>query len=100
MVAAAALGWRPRGPRRASGGTIVGRPATRTWLRLTHRIDPASGEHEVRGWSSRDGRHWVEGGVWTLPGGSELRVGLVSHGRAPGDAAATARFDRLPILHD
>ncbi len=73
------------------GGTIVGPPAATTWLRLTHRLDPANGEHELRAWTSRDGRTWVKGGVWTLPARAKLRVGLVSLGGAGG----TARFDYL-----
>ncbi|MFL6025429.1 MAG: family 43 glycosylhydrolase [Friedmanniella sp.] len=68
------------------GGTIAGPPAETTWLRLTHRVDPANGEHELRAWSSRDGRTWVKGGVWTLPARARLRVGLVSHGGAGGTA--------------
>ena len=71
------------------GGTIVGPPAETTWLRITHRIDPGNGEHELRAWSSRNGTTWVKGGVWTLPAGADIRVGLVSH----GGAGATARFD-------
>ncbi|SEQ42381.1 family 43 glycosylhydrolase [Microlunatus flavus] len=70
------------------GGTIVGPPARTTWLRLTHTVDQRNGEHELRGWTSRDGRTWVKGGVWTLPAGSDVKVGLVSH----GGAGATARF--------
>ena len=71
------------------GGTIVGPPADTTYLRITHRVDPANGEHELRGWTSRDGHTWVKGGVWTLPRRTDLRVGLVSHGaarRIRGDA--------------
>jgi hypothetical protein len=75
------------------GGTIIGPPADTTYLRITHRVDPANGEHELRGWSSRDGKNWVKGGVWTLPAGIDLRVGLVSHGRGASDPAATAQFD-------
>jgi arabinan endo-1,5-alpha-L-arabinosidase len=82
------------------GGTIVGPPATTTWLRLTHRVDPSNGEHELRGWSSRDGRRWVQGGVWTLPAGADVRVGLVSHGRSGSDAPATANFDYLRVYRD
>jgi arabinan endo-1,5-alpha-L-arabinosidase len=73
------------------GGTIVGPPAETTWLRITHRTDPDNGEHELRAWSSRDGATWEKGGVWTLPAGSDVRVGLVSH----GGAGATAAFDYL-----
>jgi hypothetical protein len=71
------------------GGTIIGPPAGTTYLRISHQLDPVNGEHELRGWSSRDGRTWVKGGVWTLPAGAELRIGLVSH----GGAGATAQFD-------
>jgi arabinan endo-1,5-alpha-L-arabinosidase len=78
----------PYAGRVVNGGTIVGPPAATTWLRITHRVDPANGEHELRGWSSRDGRTWVKGGVWTLPAGSDVKVGLVSH----GGVGATARF--------
>jgi hypothetical protein len=71
------------------GGTIVGPPAGTTWLRLTHRLDLANGEHELRAWTSRDGRTWVKGGVWTLPASARLRVGLVAHGGVGG----TAQFE-------
>jgi hypothetical protein len=71
------------------GGSIVGPPAETTWLRLTHRTDPRNGEHELRAWSSRDGAAWVQGSVWTLPAGADLKVGLVSH----GGEGATASFD-------
>ena len=71
------------------GGMAVGTPAPVTWLRLSHRIDPANGEHEFRAASSRDGRHWTWGGVWTLPAGTSPRIGLVSH----GGAGAVAEFD-------
>ena len=31
--------------------------------------------------------------MWTLPAGTDLKVGLVSHGRAAADAPATSQFD-------
>ncbi|MBO3085973.1 family 43 glycosylhydrolase [Cellulomonas fengjieae] len=74
------------------GGTIVGPPAETTWLRLAHRTDDA-GEHEVQAFTSTDGTTWVAGGVWTFPAGSDLRVGLVSH----GGTGATAQFDYLRV---
>lgn len=86
----------PYAGRLSYGGTIVGPPAATTWLRLTHRVDPSNGEHELRAWSSRDGNTWVEGGVWTLPAGAALRVGLV----AMGGAGATATFDYFRLYHD
>ena len=75
------------------GGTIIGPPADTTYLRVTHRADPVNGEHELRGWSSRDGSTWVRGGVWTLPADADLRIGLVSHGANATDPQATAQFD-------
>lgn len=75
------------------GGTIIGPPAETTWLRLTQRVDPSNGEPEIQAWSSRDGTNWVKGGVWTLPAGAQLRVGLVSMGGA--GAAATFDYFRL-----
>jgi hypothetical protein len=79
----------PYAGRLSYGGTIVGPPAETTWLRMTHRLDPQNGEHELRAWSSRDGKTWVRGGVWTMPHDTDVKVGLVSH----GGVGATARFD-------
>ena len=86
----------PYAGRLAYGGTIVGPPAATTWLRLTHHLDPRNGEHELRAWSSRDGTRWVKGGVWTLPAGADVRVGLISH----GGAGATSSFDYLRVYRD
>ncbi|MBC7639924.1 MAG: family 43 glycosylhydrolase [Rhodoferax sp.] len=79
----------PYAGRLAYGGTIVGPPAETTYLRITHQVDPSSGEHQLRAWSRQPGRAWVKGGVWALPAGAAIRVGLVSH----GGAGATAQFD-------
>jgi hypothetical protein len=78
---------------------VEGPPAETTWLRLAYQVDPATGEHEFRAASSRDGRRWEWGGVWTFPAGPAPRIGLVSHG---GDSPqATADFDyvRIRRLH-
>ena len=83
----------PYADRLSYGGTIVGPPADATWLRVTHRVDPRNGEHELRAWSSRDGSTWVRGGVWTLPADADLRIGLLSQGANGTDPQATARFD-------
>jgi arabinan endo-1,5-alpha-L-arabinosidase len=82
------------------GGTIIGPPAETTWLRITHHVDRTTGEHRLRGWTSRDGRTWVPGGVWTLPAGAHLRIGLVSHGAssAQDGTPATSSFDYLRIF--
>lgn len=72
----------------SSGGMAIGPPARVTWLRIEHRRDPMRGEHELRAATSRDGKHWVWGGVWTLPARTQPRLGLVSM----GGAGATADF--------
>jgi len=76
------------------GGMMVGPPADTTWLRISHRIDPNNGEHEYRAATSRDGEHWVWGGVWTLPAGTSTRIGLVSM----GGSGATAQFDYFRVF--
>jgi arabinan endo-1,5-alpha-L-arabinosidase len=83
----------PFADRTSYGGMAVGTPAPVTWLRLSHRIDPANGEHKFRAASSRDGHRWTWGGVWTLPAGTQPRIGLVSH----GGAGAAAEFDYVRI---
>ncbi|MFG1738946.1 family 43 glycosylhydrolase [Micromonospora chalcea] len=75
------------------GGSIVGTPGTTTWLRLAHRVDPVTGEHEFRAGSSRDGQRWTWGAVWTFPADTTPRIGLVAHGGAT--PAVTAEFDYL-----
>jgi arabinan endo-1,5-alpha-L-arabinosidase len=80
----------------AYGGITVGTPATTTWLRLVHRVDPRTGEHRFRSESSTDGRSWTLGGVWTFPAGTPLRLGLDAHGGA--EPAVTARFDHFRIF--
>lgn len=82
----------PYAGRTSYGGTIVGPPAETTYLRITHRVDPKNGEHELRAWSRQPGKSWVKGGLWTLPAGSDIKVGLISHGRQTGERA-TSRFD-------
>jgi hypothetical protein len=76
------------------GLMFAGTPAPSMRLRLVHRIDPANGEHEFRAATSRDGRAWTWGGVWTLPADTTPRIGLISL-NAPG---ATARFDYFRTL--
>ncbi|WP_324784979.1 hypothetical protein [Streptomyces sp. H51] len=53
------------------------------------RSTAVSGEHRLQALTSRDGHHWIAGGTWTLPAGSDLRIGLVSM----GGSGATAAFD-------
>ncbi|MFE9693580.1 family 43 glycosylhydrolase [Micromonospora sp. NPDC005806] len=83
----------PFAGRTVYGGTIVGTPATTTWLRLAHHVDPVTGEHEFRAGSSRDGANWTWGGVWTFPAGTTPGIGLVAHGGAA--PPVTAEFDYL-----
>ncbi|MEU6715068.1 family 43 glycosylhydrolase [Nonomuraea sp. NPDC046802] len=81
----------PFADRLSYGGNIVGPPAKTTWLRLAHHVDPANGEHEFRAASSRDGKTWTWGGVWTFPKGKTPRIGLVAQGGA--QPAVNAEFD-------
>jgi hypothetical protein len=78
----------------AYGGMMVGPPAETTWLRISHHVDPDNGEHEYRAATSRDGEHWVWGGVWTFPAGMNSRIGLVSM----GGSGATAQFDYFRVF--
>jgi arabinan endo-1,5-alpha-L-arabinosidase len=88
----------PYAGRLSYGGTIVGPPADTTWLRLTHRTD-RNGEREVRASTSRDGRTWVHGGVWTFAAGTDLQIGLISHGNQGGEPA-TSQFDYFRVYAD
>jgi hypothetical protein len=82
----------------ATGGMLVGTPATKTWLRLAHRIDPENGEHEYRAATSRDGQRFTWGGVWTLPAGTEPRIGLVSLGWNGRDPRRVSEFDAFRVF--
>ncbi len=77
------------------GNSFIGPPARTMWLRLYHRVDQQNGEHEFRAATSRDGRHWVWGGVWTMPAGKNPRIGLISMNKS----GAVARFDYLRTYH-
>jgi len=69
------------------GNTVVGTPATTTWLRLdVHR---SGGEERYTAYSSRDGRTWVGGGTWTHRLGADARLGLVAMGGAGHRAVFT-----------
>lgn len=37
------------------------------------------------------------GSAWTLPAGTESKIGLLSLGKAPNDPAATSRFDYFRV---
>jgi arabinan endo-1,5-alpha-L-arabinosidase len=76
----------------AYGSMLVAPPADTTWLRLSHRLS-GTGEHTYRAAVSTDGVHWRWGGVWTLPAGTQPRIGLVSH----GGVGATAQFDYVRV---
>jgi hypothetical protein len=87
----------PFAGRTSYGQILLGPPRSTVWLRIAHRRDPGTGEHEFRAWMSRDGRRWLAGGVWTMPAGTTPRVGVVSHGAAAGQRPATARFDYFRV---
>jgi arabinan endo-1,5-alpha-L-arabinosidase len=78
--------------RTSFGGAVIGTPAPTVWLRLAHTRNRA-GEHLYRAGTSRDGRNWTWGAVWTFAANTSPRIGLIAHG---GDTpAATAKFDYL-----
>jgi arabinan endo-1,5-alpha-L-arabinosidase len=73
----------------ATGTMVIGPPADTTWLRLAHRLDPVTDEHEFRAGVSLDGRTWSWGGVWTMPRSTRPQIGLISM----SGSSATAEFD-------
>jgi arabinan endo-1,5-alpha-L-arabinosidase len=77
----------------ATGTMAIGPPADTTWLRLAHRLDPITGEHEFRAGVSLDGRTWNWGGVWTMPSGTRPRIGLISM----SGSGVTAEFDYVRV---
>ena len=79
------------------GGMLIGPPSDTTWLRLSHRVDPNNGEHEFRAATRREGGDWVWGGVWTMPAGTDPRIGLISHGKQTDAPTATSRFDYFRV---
>lgn len=74
------------------GGAIIGTTSRTMWLRLAHTTN-RSGEHLYRAGTSRDGRHWTWGAVWTFPAGEDPRIGLVAHGGS--EPATVASFHYL-----
>jgi len=79
------------------GGMLIGPPSGTTWLRLSHKVDPNNGEHEFRAATRREGGDWIWGGVWTMPAGTDPRIGLISHGRQTDAPRATSRFDYFRV---
>jgi hypothetical protein len=74
------------------GGAIIGTPDATMWLRLAHTRNRA-GEHLYRAATSRDGRNWTWGAVWTFDADTDPEIGLIAHG---GENPPTvAQFDYL-----
>ncbi|NED96148.1 family 43 glycosylhydrolase [Phytoactinopolyspora alkaliphila] len=79
---------------RLEWGAHLGGPVAETmWLRIAHTVDPDSGDLLYRSASSRDGETWRWGATWTLPAGSDPRVGLYAGGGAV--PATTAVFEYI-----
>ena len=74
------------------GGAIIGTPDVTVWLRLAHTQNWA-GEHLYRAATSRDGRNWTWGAVWTFDADSDPKIGLIAHGGE--NPPVTARFEYL-----
>ncbi|WP_166356012.1 family 43 glycosylhydrolase [Phytoactinopolyspora limicola] len=85
----------------ADGGRLVwgahlGGPAAETlWLRIAHTVEPDTGDLLYRSASSRDGENWRWGATWTLPAGTEPRVGLYAGGGAEPATVATFEYFRF-----
>ncbi|WP_413452973.1 family 43 glycosylhydrolase [Georgenia phoenicis] len=77
------------------GGHASGPPADTTWLRIHHTTNDA-GEHLYRSAFSTDGESWRWGATWTLPAGSDARVGLYTGGGAQPETQAS--FDYVRFL--
>ncbi|MDR7380902.1 family 43 glycosylhydrolase [Promicromonospora iranensis] len=77
------------------GGHVSGPVADTMHLRLFHTTDAATGEHEYRAASSRDGRSWRFGATWTLPAGTDPAVGIYAGGGAT--PSTTAHFDTVRL---
>ena len=58
---------------------------------ISHRVNDVL--RVLTAFSSRNGHTWTRGGAWTLPTGSQIKVGLESMGGAAGEPATTALFD-------
>ncbi len=76
------------------GGHTSGPPADTTWLRLHHTTNDA-GEHLYRSAFSTDGESWRWGATWTLPAGSDARVGLYTGGGAQPETEAIFDYVRF-----
>lgn len=73
------------------GNTVVGPPATWTWLRIVKRTK--GGEELYTAYTSNNGKTWVRGGVWTHKLGKNARIGLVSQ----VGKGFTANFDYVRV---
>jgi hypothetical protein len=78
--------------RTSYGGAVIGTAAPTLWMRLAHHRN-AAGEHLYRAATSRDGKTWTWGAVWTFGAGTSPRIGLYAHGGS--SPAAVATFDYL-----
>jgi arabinan endo-1,5-alpha-L-arabinosidase len=73
------------------GNTVVGPPGEWTWLRIVKRT--VNGAEHYRAYTSRDGKIWERGGVWTHQLGASAQIGLVSM----GGSGFTAEFDYVRV---
>jgi arabinan endo-1,5-alpha-L-arabinosidase len=82
------------------GNSVIGPPGDWTYLRIVKRTHGS--EETYRGYSSRDGKNWVRGGVWTHALGYGARIGLVSMGRCQdpncGDPVLASHFDYVHVF--
>ena len=74
------------------GNSVVGPPSTWTWLRIAKTT--SGSEEQYRAYTSRDGKNWVRGGVWTAQLGAGAKIGLVGMG-----GITTSKFDYVRVYH-
>ncbi|MFL5802159.1 MAG: family 43 glycosylhydrolase [Roseiflexaceae bacterium] len=73
------------------GNTVVGPSDEWTYLRIVKRM--VGGQEHYTAYTSRDGEHWVRGGVWTHDLSNIARIGLVSM----GGSGFVAEFDYVRV---
>lgn len=82
----------PGDDRTSYGGSVVGTAGDTVWLRLAHRV-AENGEHHYRAGTSKDGKDWTWGAVWTFAAEDDPRLGLYAGGGATPRTVAS--FDYL-----
>jgi arabinan endo-1,5-alpha-L-arabinosidase len=79
------------------GNTVAGPPGETTYLRIVGRVVGVD-EEQYTAYTSLDGTTWAQNATWTHKLGPDLKIGLVSMGRAPETTTVfVAKFDYLRV---